>query len=53
MTFYVDEEEAFGHLFAGKVPAVSIEDLVSMALDSYKKNRIRIPAKAMRFDPKD
>jgi hypothetical protein len=51
--YYEASHPTFGPRFAGKNPPLTIDDLVEMITDALAQKSIRIPAKALRFDPRD
>jgi hypothetical protein len=51
--YYEGSHPKYGRRFAGSRPVVSIEDLVAMVIDAHEENSVRLPAKALRFDPRD
>ncbi|HYC69865.1 MAG TPA: hypothetical protein VEB66_01575 [Opitutaceae bacterium] len=53
MRYYEETHPEFGHLFKGARPKVSVDDLAAMIVNAHQKKTIRIPAEALRFDPRD
>jgi hypothetical protein len=51
--YYEPTHPEFGRYFSGEKPTVSIAKLAEMIVDARNQKGIRIPPKALRFDPND
>ena len=51
--YYEASHPTFGSRFAGDKPPLTIGDLTAMVRDALQAKTVRIPAKALRFDPRD
>src|SRR4051812_45271835 len=51
--YYDASHPTFGQRFKGAKPKVTVGDLAGMVRDALASKTISIPAKALRFDPRD